>query len=51
MVDNRMDAMPENDGRLHFIVGFDNDTPSIFQRQIDFIRKSGTGEAVLKLKS
>jgi radical SAM superfamily enzyme YgiQ (UPF0313 family) len=30
-----------------FIVGFDNDTPSIFQRQIDFIQKSGIVAAMV----
>ncbi len=30
-----------------FIVGFDNDTPSIFQRQIDFIQKSGIVSAMV----
>ena len=32
-----------------FIVGFDNDTPSIFQRQIDFIQKSGIVSAMIGL--
>lgn len=30
-----------------FIVGFDSDTPSIFQRQIDFIQKSGIISAMV----
>jgi radical SAM superfamily enzyme YgiQ (UPF0313 family) len=30
-----------------FIVGFDNDTPSIFQQQIDFIQKSGIVTAMV----
>jgi len=32
-----------------FIVGFDNDTPSIFQKQIDFIQKSGIVTAMVGL--
>ena len=32
-----------------FIVGFDNDTPSIFQRQIDFIQQSGIVAAMVGL--
>ncbi len=32
-----------------FIVGFDNDTPSIFQQQIDFIQKSGIVTAMVGL--
>lgn len=32
-----------------FIVGFDNDTPNIFQRQIDFIQKSGIVTAMVGL--
>lgn len=34
-----------------FILGFDSDTPSIFQRQIDFIQKSGIITAMVGLLS
>jgi hypothetical protein len=32
-----------------FIVGFDSDTPFIFQQQIDFIQKSGIVTAMVGL--
>jgi radical SAM superfamily enzyme YgiQ (UPF0313 family) len=32
-----------------FIVGFDNDTPGVFQRQVDFIQKSGIVTAMVGL--
>ncbi len=32
-----------------FIVGFDNDTPDIFEQQINFIRKSGIASAMVGL--
>lgn len=32
-----------------FIVGFDNDSPSVFQRQIDFIQQSGIVSAMVGL--
>ncbi len=32
-----------------FIVGFDNDSPSVFERQIDFIQKSGIVTAMVGL--
>ncbi|MBE0651513.1 MAG: B12-binding domain-containing radical SAM protein [Bacteroidales bacterium] len=32
-----------------FIVGFDSDTPSVFQRQVDFIQKSGIVSAMVGL--
>jgi radical SAM superfamily enzyme YgiQ (UPF0313 family) len=32
-----------------FIVGFDSDTPSVFQRQISFIQQSGIGSAMVGL--
>ena len=32
-----------------FIIGFDSDTPAIFQRQIDFIQKSGIVTAMVGL--
>lgn len=35
--------------RAGFIVGFDSDTPSVFQRQIDFIQRSGIVTAMVGL--
>ncbi|NUN10678.1 MAG: DUF4070 domain-containing protein [Ignavibacteriaceae bacterium] len=32
-----------------FIIGFDNDTPEVFQQQINFIRKSGIAAAMVGL--
>src|SRR5574342_918828 len=32
-----------------FIIGFDSDTPSIFQRQVEFIQKSGIVTAMVGL--
>lgn len=32
-----------------FIVGFDTDTPSVFQRQVDFIQRSGIATAMVGL--
>jgi hypothetical protein len=32
-----------------FIVGFDNDTPTVFQRQIEFIQRSGIVTAMVGL--
>jgi hypothetical protein len=34
-----------------FIVGFDSDRPSVFQRQIDFIQKSGIVSAMVGMCS
>jgi hypothetical protein len=39
----------KNEVMAGFIVGFDNDSPGIFQRQIDFIQKSGIITAMVGL--
>ncbi|RJP83446.1 MAG: DUF4070 domain-containing protein [Desulfobacteraceae bacterium] len=55
-IQNKNRNLLESVARIHhsglqvmggFIVGFDNDVPSIFQRQIDFIQKSGIATAMV----
>jgi len=51
---NLLDCVNEIQGKgmevlAGFIVGFDNDPPNIFQRQIDFIQKSGIITAMVGL--